>query len=63
MKFKRGDVVLVNYPFVTDSGVQQKVRPALVVSDQTTSRRFPDDVILTAITSRHLVNITLLHLY
>lgn len=57
MRFKRGDVVLVNYPFVTDSGVQQKVRPALVVSDHTTSRRFPDDVILAAITSRHLANI------
>lgn len=33
MKFERGDVVLVNYPFVTEKGVQQKVRPALVVSD------------------------------
>lgn len=53
MKFERGDLVLVNYPFVTDSGMQQKVRPALVVSDHTVPRRFPDDVILAAITSQH----------
>jgi len=48
---------LVDYPFVTAAGVQQKVRPALVVSDHTASRRFPDDVMLAAITSQHVAHL------
>ena len=56
--YDRGDIVLVNYPFVTDTGVQQKLRPALVVSDHAVPRRFPDDVMLAAITSRPITNPT-----
>jgi mRNA-degrading endonuclease toxin of MazEF toxin-antitoxin module len=55
--YKRSDVVLVNYPFVTTTGMQQKVRPALVVSDHTAPRRFPDDVMLAAITSQHVADL------
>ncbi|MBM4048337.1 MAG: type II toxin-antitoxin system PemK/MazF family toxin [Planctomycetes bacterium] len=55
--YRRGDVVLVNYPFVTEAGVQQKLRPALVISDPNAPRRFPDDVMLAAITSQHVDHI------
>ena len=54
---KRGDVVLVNYPFVTAAGIQQKLRPALVISDHSKPRRYPDDVVLAAITSQHMSDI------
>jgi len=56
--YQRGDVVLIDYPFLTAAGTQQKLRPALVVSDHTVSRRFPDDLMLAAITSQHLTNLT-----
>ena len=51
--YERGQVVLVDYPFVTAAGVQQKVRPALVISDHIAWRRFPADLVLAAITSQH----------
>lgn len=52
MSYNRGDIVIVPFPFVLESGQQeQKARPALVVSDETTDRRY-DDLILAAITSR-----------
>ena len=51
--YDRGDVVLVNYPFITDTGIQQKLRPALVVSNHSVPRRFPDDVMLAANDARH----------
>ena len=56
--YERGQIVLVNYPFVTAAGLQQKVRPALVVSDDTGSPRFPEDVVLAAITSQHVADPT-----
>jgi len=51
MNYEMGDVVLVPFPFVTSAGVQQKARPAVVVSDHSSARRF-NDLILAAITSR-----------
>jgi mRNA-degrading endonuclease toxin of MazEF toxin-antitoxin module len=49
--YKRGDVVLVPFPFVISGGMKQKLRPALVVSDHSIDRRF-SDLILLAITSQ-----------
>lgn len=38
MSYSRGDIVIVPFPFVLESGRQeQKARPALVVSDDTTA--------------------------
>lgn len=52
MRFSRGDVVVVPFPFVLESGEQErKARPALIVSDERIDRRY-DDLILAAITSR-----------
>lgn len=52
MSFSRGDIVIVPFPSVLESGEQeQKARPALIVSDETIDRRY-DDLILAAITSR-----------
>jgi len=51
MSYERGDVVILPFPFATTAGVQQKARPALVISDHSIRRRF-NDVILLAITSR-----------
>lgn len=51
MIYDRGDVVILPFPFITTGGVQQKARPALVVSDHHINRRF-DDVILIGITSQ-----------
>jgi mRNA interferase MazF len=51
MNYERGDVVIVPFPFVTTSGVQQKARPTLVISDHLIQRRF-DDLILVGVTSK-----------
>jgi len=52
MHFSRGDIVVVPFPFVLESGEQErKARPALIVSDETIDRRY-EDLILAAITSR-----------
>ena len=51
MNYKRGDVVIVPFPFMTASGSSQKARPALIISDHTITRRF-NDVILLGITSQ-----------
>jgi len=56
MIYDRGDVVILPFPFITTGGVQQKARPALVVSDHHINRRF-DDVILLGITSQRIDNI------
>lgn len=56
MIYDRGDVVILPFPFVTTDGVQQKARPALVVSDRSIGRRF-DDVILAGITSQRIYDI------
>lgn len=57
MTYDRGDVVLVPFPFVTQRGVRQKARPALVISNNKIQRRF-DDVILAGITSRVVQDIS-----
>lgn len=56
MNYERGDVVIVPFPFVTISGVQQKARPTLVISDHSIPRRF-DDLILVGITSKRIDDI------
>ncbi|MGP8330609.1 MAG: type II toxin-antitoxin system PemK/MazF family toxin [Methanosarcinaceae archaeon] len=53
MNYKRGDIVIVPFPFITLAGVKQKARPALVVSDHSIQRRF-NDLILAGITSRRI---------
>ncbi len=49
MNCRRGDVVLVNYPFASGQG--SKIRPALVVQCETNNRRLANTVI-AQITSR-----------
>jgi mRNA-degrading endonuclease toxin of MazEF toxin-antitoxin module len=49
MKYKRGDVVLVNFPFA--SGVGSKVRPAVIVQCDRNNKRL-DNTIIAQITSR-----------
>lgn len=49
MNVKRGDVVLVNYPFA--SGAGSKTRPALIVQCDVNNHRL-DNTILAQITSR-----------
>ena len=53
MSYSNGDIVVVPFPFVTTAGMQQKARPALVVSNHNITRRF-NDLILVAITSQHV---------
>ena len=48
MKYKRGDVVIVLFPFTSGTGA--KVRPALVVQNDTNNRRLTN-VIVAAITT------------
>lgn len=56
MSYKRGDIVILPFPFVTAVGTQQKARPALVISDHSIQRRF-DDLILAGITSKRIDNL------
>ncbi len=56
MNYKRNDVVILPFPFVTPTGTKQKARPALVISDHSIKRRF-NDVILIGITSQRITNI------
>lgn len=56
MNYKRRDIVILPFPFVTSKGTQQKARPALIVSDHSINRRF-DDVILVGITSQRIDDI------
>jgi mRNA-degrading endonuclease toxin of MazEF toxin-antitoxin module len=52
MKYKKGDIVIVKFPFFLKEGHEvQKGRPALVINDTNINKRY-DDVILTAITSQ-----------
>jgi mRNA-degrading endonuclease toxin of MazEF toxin-antitoxin module len=53
MSYKKGDVVVVKFPFVLKEGtaVFQKGRPAFVISDDKIKRRYKD-VVLAAITSQ-----------
>jgi mRNA interferase MazF len=55
MTVRRGDVVLVDYPFSDRTG--SKVRPCLVVQNDRNNQRL-DDTIVVTITSRvqHVVN-------
>lgn len=51
MNYSKGDVVILPFPFVISKGIQQKARPALVISNHLVRRRF-DDLILAGITSQ-----------
>ena len=53
MNYNRGDIVILPFPFVTQTGMQQKARPALIISDHSIERRY-NDVILVAITSQRI---------
>jgi len=51
MIYKRGDIVVVRFPFVLKEETQkQKGRPALVISNHKVKKRYKD-IILAAITS------------
>lgn len=56
MTYDRGDVVILPFPFITNDGVQQKARPALVISNNLIKRRF-NDLILAGITSQRIEEI------
>lgn len=52
MKYKKGDIVVVKFPFIIkEKGKEQKGRPSLVISDDRVIRRYRDAV-LAAITSQ-----------
>ena len=59
--YKRGDVILVSFPFSDESGTKQ--RPAVIVSSEAYNQR-RQEVVISAITSRtdriltgdHLIN-------
>ena len=52
MNYKKGDIVVVKFPFVLRNGREvQKGRPALVIADDKVKRRY-SDIILSAITSQ-----------
>jgi len=51
MNYKRGDIVILPFPFIMKNGIKQKGRPALIISDHDIKRRF-NDIILTGITSK-----------
>ena len=51
MIYKKGDIVVVKFPFVLkEEAQQQKGRPALVISNDKVKKRYKD-IILAAITS------------
>jgi mRNA interferase MazF len=50
-RYKKGDIVLLPFPFLTTRDIKRKLRPALVVSDHTIPKRY-NDLILLAITSK-----------
>ena len=51
MKYKKGDVVVVKFPFIRkEVSETHKGRPALVICNDTVEKRY-EDVILVAITS------------
>ncbi len=62
MKYKRGDIVVVKFPFTINSGKEiQKGRPALVIYNNQIESRY-NDIILSAITSQIPENIMELEL-
>jgi len=52
MRYKKGDIVVVKFPFLLKEGREvQKGRPALVVNNSEVKKRY-NNVVLAAITSR-----------
>jgi mRNA interferase MazF len=51
MSFSRGDIVLVDYPFSDRTG--SKVRPALVVQNDTLNARITDTILVSISRSTH----------
>lgn len=56
MRFLRGDVVLVDYPFSDRTG--SKVRPALVVQADALNRRITDTILVAVSRSTHRASAT-----
>jgi mRNA-degrading endonuclease toxin of MazEF toxin-antitoxin module len=57
MNYRKGDIVIVKFPFVRlNRSIEQKGRPALVLSDEHLPRRY-QDIILAAISSQLPANI------
>ena len=57
MNYKKGDIVVVKFPFVLrERGIARKGRPALIIFNDKIKRRY-NDVILVAITSHIPENI------
>lgn len=50
MSWKRGDVVMVDFPFIDRAG--SKFRPALIVSGTQFHKERPQDVIVCVISTR-----------
>lgn len=51
MKYKRGDVILIFFPFTSGAGA--KVRPALVVQNDTSNRRLHNLIVAGITTTVH----------
>jgi mRNA interferase MazF len=56
MKVSRGDIVLVDYPFSDRTG--SKVRPALVVQNDTLNTRITDTILVSISRSTHRASAT-----
>jgi mRNA interferase MazF len=56
MSFSRGDIVLVDYPFSDRTG--SKVRPALVVQNDTLNSRITDTILVSISRSTHRASAT-----
>jgi mRNA interferase MazF len=56
MKYSRGDIVLVDYPFSDRTG--SKVRPALVVQNDALNRRITDTILVSISRSTHRASAT-----
>lgn len=56
MKYSKGDIVVVKFPFLIREKEIQKGRPALIISNAAIKRRY-DDYTLAAITSQIPSNI------
>ena len=57
MRYKKGDIVVVKFPFIRkEISETHKGRPSLVICNDTVEKRY-EDVILAAITSQIPLNI------
>lgn len=52
-KYKKGDIVLVPFPFLIAGNIKRKLRPALVISDHAISKRYNDLIVLSVTSKVH----------